>query len=126
MATPDSVGMLLLAVLATDNLSEMDDRIGSFADKEAFDPVTRKATRCRFTKQTTLRKALAVALADDELSAVLNIELARKAMTVRLIDKDDLLKPSWFGRPSNGGGIELMASFRDLHALSLELEEARR
>ena len=120
----NSVGMMLLAVLATDNLSEMDDRIAAFAYKEAFDPVTRKATRCRFTKEKTLRKALAAALADDKISAILNIELARKAMTVRLIDIDGLLKPSWFGRPSNDGGIELTASFRDLHALSLELEEA--
>jgi hypothetical protein len=126
MATPDSVGMMLLAVLATDNLSEMDDRIASFADKEAFDPVARKATRCRFTKEKTLRKALAAALADDNISATLNIELARKAMTVRLIDIDGLFKPSWFGRPSNDGGIELTASFRDLHLLSRELEEASR
>ena len=78
----------------------MDDRIAAFAYKEAFDPVTRKATRCRFTKEKNLRKALAAALADDKISAILNIELARKAMTVRLIDIDGLLKPSWFGSPS--------------------------
>ncbi len=123
MATPDSVGMMLIAVLVTDNLSEMDDRIASFADKEAFDPATGKATRCRFTKEKTLRRALAAALADSKISATLNIELARKAMTARLIDIDGLFKPSWFGRPSHDGGIELKATFGDLHSLSRELEE---
>ena len=122
-ATPDSVGMMLIAVLATDNLSEMDDRIASFADKEAFEPATGKATRCRFTKEKTLRRALAAVLADSKIAATLNIELARKAMTVRLIDVDGLFKPSGFGRRSHVGGVELTATFRDLLSLSRELEE---
>jgi|tagenome__1003787_1003787.scaffolds.fasta_scaffold20710877_2 hypothetical protein len=126
MATPDSVGMILLAVLATDNLSEMDDRIASFANKEPRDPLTGKPTTCRFTKEKTLRGAVAVALADSKISATLRIELARKGMTARLVDVDGLFKPTEFGRRSHVRGVELTATFGDLHLLSRELEKVSR
>ena len=125
MATPDAVAMMLIAVLATDNLSDMDSRIGVLANREAIDRRTGKATHCRITKGKTLRQALATVLADSTKAEDLNLEIARKANTARLVDTSTLAlyQPTQFGRTAKVRGVELTAVFSDLFPLSRELEK---
>jgi hypothetical protein len=126
MATPDAVAMMLIAVLATDNLSDMDSRIGTLADQEAIDRRTGKATQCRITKGKTLREALATVLADSTKAGYLNLELARKAKTARLVDTAEAFRPTQFGRQTKIRGVELTAVFSDLLSLSRELEKVNK
>jgi uncharacterized protein YjhX (UPF0386 family) len=127
MATPDSVAIMLIAVLATDNLSEMDDRIQVFAKKRAIDPVTGKPGRCRFTGKHTLQEALTEVLADSKVSSTLSIEVTRKAKTARLISSSGGgHRTSEFGMVPLGKGVEVKATFADLSSLSRELEKVSR
>jgi hypothetical protein len=121
LATPDAVAMMVIAVLATDNLSEMDDRVAILADQEPFDRYGKKATSCPITREKTLRNALAAVLADETKAERISIELARKSKTVRLVDELGVW-PSQFGRLTKVKGVELTAVFSDLLSLSRELE----
>jgi hypothetical protein len=124
MATPDSVAMMLIAVLATDNLSETDDRIEIFAKTRAIDPNTGKPGRCRFTGKHTFHEALAEVLSDSKTCSTLSTEVSRKANTARLINSSlGSHRSSEFGRGPESRGIELKASFVDLFSLSRELEK---
>jgi hypothetical protein len=123
MATPDAVAMLLIAILATDNLSEIDDRIQALAKRRAIDPDTGKPRRCDFTGKHTLHEALTEVLSDSKTTSALSIEVARKAKTARLIRSSGELRISEFGRVPTGKGIEVKATFADLFSLSRELEE---
>jgi uncharacterized protein YjhX (UPF0386 family) len=123
MATPDSVAIMLIAVLATDNLSEMDDRIQVLAKKRAIDSVTEKPGRCRFTGKHTLQEALTEVLSDFKTYSTLSIEITRKAKTARLISSSGGgHRISEFGKPL-GKGVEVKATFADLVSLSRELEK---
>ena len=129
MTTPDAVAMLLISVLATDNLSEMNSRIGTLAHRVAFDPRTGKASHCRITGAKTLRDAVAAVLAESTKAEDLNLEIARKANTARLVDTGTLPLypiPSQFGRPAKIRGVELTAVFSDLLSLSRELEKVNK
>jgi hypothetical protein len=65
-ATPHSASLIILSALATDNLSEMDDRIMQLSRA----PTTewRKNRKCRLTKQTMFTNALAEILAHPDLA----------------------------------------------------------
>ena len=121
MATPDAVAMMLIAVMATDNLSEMDSRIAILADQEARARHGNEIAHCRITKEKTLRRALAAVLADPVKADRVHVEVARKAKTARLVD-ELLVYPVQFGRPTKVKGVELTAVFSDLLSLSRELE----
>jgi hypothetical protein len=126
MATPDSVAIMLIAVLITDNLSEMDKRIVSFAKMRAIDPHTKKPGRCRFTGKHTLQEALTEVLLDSKIAFPLSIEVLRKAKTARLVSSSGGgLRTSEFGQSPDRKGIELKATFGDLFSISRELEEVR-
>jgi hypothetical protein len=61
-ATPETVALLLTAILATDNLTEIDDRVIRLAKSRADDQ------RCPFTGAITFAKALAGLLANEGLA----------------------------------------------------------
>jgi hypothetical protein len=125
MATPGSVAIMLIAVLATDNLSDMDSRIQAFARKKSIDPNTAKPGSCRFTGKHTLLEALTEVLSDTKIASPLSIEVMRKAKTARLINSSGGgHRTSEFGQGPDRKGIELKATFGDLFSISRELEEA--
>jgi hypothetical protein len=126
MATPDAVAMMLIAALATDNLSDIDSRIGTLADQEAIDRRTGKASHCRITRTKTLREAVAAVLADSTKAEYLQVEIARKANTARLVDINEDYRPTQFGRRTKVRGVELTAVFSDLSSLSREIEKANK
>jgi hypothetical protein len=123
MATPDSVAIMLIAVLATDNLSDMDSRIQTFAKKRAIDPHTGKPGSCRFTGKHTLQEALTEVLSDSKIASPLSIEVMRKAKTARLVNSSGAHRTSEFGQGPDRKGIEFKATFGDLFSISRELEE---
>ena len=61
--TPDNLAALLLALAVTDNLSDTDERVGLLCEAK-FE----SGGQCRFTKQTTLRSAVAAVLSSEELA----------------------------------------------------------
>jgi hypothetical protein len=65
-ATPLNASLIILSALATENLSDMDDRIVQLSRA----PVTewRKKKECRLTKQTVFSSALAEMLAHPDLA----------------------------------------------------------
>lgn len=127
MATPDAVAIMLIAVLATDNLSEIDSRIQILAKKKAIDPDTGKPGSCHFTGKHTLQEALTEVLSDSKIALPLSIEVARKAKTARLISSSGgAHRVSEFGQGPHRKGVELKATFGDLHSLSRRLEEVSR
>jgi hypothetical protein len=125
MATPHSVAMMLITVLATDNLSEVDGRIEAIANLHPVDPKSGKAIVCSITNEKTLRGALAVMLGDETTAKDFTIELSRKGKSARLIDTADfsVYSPTQFGRRTRFKGVELTAEFRDLGAVSRELKK---
>jgi hypothetical protein len=124
MATPDAVAMILIAVLATDNLSEIDDRIQTLAKRKAIDPETGKPGRCRFTGKHTLHEALTEVLTYPEVPSAESIEVTRKAKTARLIrPSSGEHRISEFGKVALGKGVEVKATFADLSLLSRELKK---
>jgi hypothetical protein len=85
MATPETVAMIVLSVLVTDNLSEVDERMAVWAGLRAIEVgfikgkgEVIKVGRCHFTNEKTLHKALAKVIADS--AGNLNIEINRKMM----------------------------------------------
>ncbi len=122
MATPDSIAIMLIAVLATDNLSEMDSRIKVFAKKRSIDPQTGKPERCRFTGKLTLQEALTEVLCFPNIASTTSIEIMRKAKTARLVSSIGEHRFSEFGQSSPRKGIELTATFGELFSISRELE----
>lgn len=63
MATSETVSIVLIALLATDSLSETDERVKKLASARFLDP---KLAACPWTGQKTFRAALKFLLADDE------------------------------------------------------------
>jgi hypothetical protein len=122
MAAPNSVAIMLIAILATDNLSEMDSRIKTFAKKRAID-ATGKPVQCRFTGKLTLQEALAEVLSDSKVASTISIEVMRKAKTARLVSSSGgEHRFSDFGQSPPRKGIELKATFGDLFSIARELE----
>lgn len=61
--SPESLAVLLLALAVTDNLSDMDGRV-----RVLCEAMPTFGERCRFTKQTNLRAAVAVVLEYEDLA----------------------------------------------------------
>jgi hypothetical protein len=128
MATPDTVAMIVLSVLVTDNLSEVDERMAVWAGLRAIEAKFIKdqggeilrVGRCHFTNQKTLHKALAKAIADT--GGNLEIELNRKMMIADIVDISGQSIPSRFGRIHPGSGVQLKATFNGLFNLGQLLE----
>jgi hypothetical protein len=79
-ATSPAVALLLIAVLATDNLSETDDRIRGLMDAA---PVRGK--RCPLTRMPTFLDAMAAILLSKNLSRrVINVTVSRNDGTARV------------------------------------------
>jgi hypothetical protein len=82
-ASPESVAMLLLSVLATDNLSEIDRRVADLANTKAWTHRSRR--RCSLTRQPTFFTALTSILANPKMAQrVQGIEVHRKRLTAHL------------------------------------------
>lgn len=126
MATPDSVAMMLIAVLATDNLSEMDSRIKNLAKKKAIDPHTGNARPCPVTGEFVLQEALTVVLSRSNVASNMSIEVLRKAKTARFVSSSNGVdRFSDFGQSAPRKGIELKATFGELGSIARELEGVR-
>jgi len=127
MATPDTVALIVLSILVTDNLSEVDERMAVWADLRAIEErfikgqgVILRVGRCHFTNQKTLHKALAKVITDT--GGNLEIELNRKMMIADIVDMSGQSAGSRFGRIHPGAGIQLKATFDGLFTLGQLLE----
>ncbi len=116
-ATPETVAMLVAATLATDNLSDTDDRVRRLSK-------SRTKERCKLTGKTTFLDAFTAILASRDLAErVHTIEVDRTALSAE-ISFDFTSKASSrsrFGKPTGtfinlsvvarlpGWGAELLA-----------------
>jgi hypothetical protein len=97
-ATPEHVAMLLIAVLATDNLSDIDDRVVDLANAE-FDSRLEKS--CLLTGKRTFKEALASILAADAMPRDVNISVSRADLAATIFyyrGRRKHLEASRFGR----------------------------
>ena len=127
MATPGTVAVMLISVLVTDSLSEMDDRILKFLSLRCRDVgigenPRQKDVPCHFTGERTLYRAVRAALADGDISATLGLEVLRKEMIARIVDHSDPNLDSVFGLKTSPTNIEHVVSFWNLFSLSCELD----
>ncbi|MCK1657121.1 hypothetical protein [Bradyrhizobium sp. 151] len=117
MATPDAVAMVLLSVLVTDNLSEVDERIATWASLRArnWDEKTGsfKVGTCHLTKQKTLHKAISRIIANSihDGTGSLEVSVQRGRMSARVIDVSGQSISTSFGHGEAGHGVQLSASF---------------
>lgn len=121
MATPDAVAMVLLSLLATDSLSEVDERIASWAELKAIEEKlpSPRIGRCHLTGQKTLHKALAHCLSpDSHAQSYYHVEVNRKAMIADIIDPSGEFVRSRFGRAIESDGIQLKAVFNGIFNLA--------
>lgn len=78
-ATPHGIALVVLSVLATDNLSEMDERIAALARAPIDEWHKRKI--CRLTRKTTFVNALAEVIRHPELAQrVRSVEVERQGV----------------------------------------------
>lgn len=116
MATPDAVAMVLLSVLVTDNLSEVDERIATWASLRArkWDDKAGsfKVGTCHLTKQRTLHKAISQIIADSvHGTGNLEVSVQRGRMAGSIADVSGQSLPASFGHGVAGRGVQLSASF---------------
>ena len=127
MATPEAVGLMLIAVLATDNLSEIDERVLKIANSRTSrwnDPT--KPAVCHFTNKRVLKKAVAAAISDADISVGLSLEISRNAQIARLVDMSGERLDSEFGERLKRPPIELKAVYTGLFTLAVDLDLADR
>lgn len=68
-ATPDTVSMMMIAMMVTDNLSDTDERVVTLANAR-FDAVTqKKKIGCLLTGAWKFKDALAAILASEEIAS---------------------------------------------------------
>lgn len=94
-ATPEAVALLLIAVLATDNLSEIDNRVVELAGARA------DSKTCPLTGAPNLAKALAIVLSSEGIAAKVSgvvVNRATLSAQLRLRRKLDGAEFSGFGR----------------------------
>lgn len=123
MATPEAVAMVLLSVLVTDNLSEVDERMAGWASLRAIEErigLPSRLGKCHFTQARTLHKALAAMIGSGRED--LEVEVNRKMMMADIIDISGKEERSRFGRAYEGSGVHLKATFWGLHNLGQLLE----
>lgn len=112
-ATPEHVAAVLIAALATDNLSEMDDRVERLANAP-FD--ARIAESCLLTGKRTFKRALAAILAADVLPRGVSVSVSRADLTATIYyyrGRRKSLEASMFGEggwPSLQPRMEVVAN----------------
>jgi hypothetical protein len=123
-ANPDTVALMLIAVLATDNLSETDRRIVSLATARAINPSSGKSGRCKVTAERTFRGALRSMLsASGSMGIVIEVTRHEHAPSARLLDGENGIVWTEFGNQKVFEAIERKALFRKIHFLSQLLKE---
>lgn len=127
MATPATVAFLLLAILATDSLSETDERVARLADAKFAG--SGSASKCELTGASLLSDAVGALLADQEiLKSFVGIKVSRSTMSASIYftaKRSGTTKESVFGKPTMHSGLEVEAllraeAFRQI-AMALEL-----
>lgn len=127
MATPGNVGVMVLSVLVTDRLSEMDERILDFLMLRAY-PYTiygnHRPGHCPLTGERTLYRALQSILSQKTFASMAEISVDRRRRLVHLWDVDRYGEESCtFGKDSGEGWqIQHLVEFGGLFPLSCELD----
>jgi hypothetical protein len=84
-ASAETVALMIIALMVTDNLSDTDDRVQKVADA-AFAPLPGKKDRCKFTGAQDFRSALIVILESKEVArAVTSIQLLREDLSAQIV-----------------------------------------
>jgi hypothetical protein len=79
LATPETVALICISILATDNLSEMDDRIRTLASAPIHTHYKRKY--CRLTGASEFQIALSAIMGDFNLAQrVSSVQVRRKEL----------------------------------------------
>jgi hypothetical protein len=137
LASPDNVALIVIAFLATDNLSDTDKRVRRLADapfQNRFKP------RCLLTAQTSFKAAVSCILTSDATaSAVTSVDVERKNLNGTLYFQRGRRRPielSVFGAPAKpraitswppqlGLGLSVSASLdgKSLRNIGLALRE---
>ncbi|MEH2501557.1 hypothetical protein V1290_000368 [Bradyrhizobium sp. AZCC 1578] len=79
LATPETAALICISLLATDNLSEMDDRITALAHAPIHTHYKRKY--CRLTGATDFKNALSAIMGDVNLAQrVRSVDVRRKEL----------------------------------------------
>jgi hypothetical protein len=105
--TPENLALLIVAILATDNLSDTDDRVLKLAGA-AFSDKRRKV--CPLTGASTFGQALTLILAADRLAWAPNILVSRTSLSASIISVKASYKAadfSQFGSPTSNGYDQL-------------------
>jgi hypothetical protein len=104
-ASPRSVGLIILSMLASDSLSGMDDRIEAVANAPL--DTWRKRKPCRLTKQTKFIDALSAVLADYRL-----------AQRVQIISVNRQLRQATIGWQQKVSGDFALSRFEQIDLIS--------
>ena len=123
-ATPNSMAMLLITLLASDSLSETENRAKVFAKLKSVTDGDWKPTRCSLTDKPTFASALACVLGSKSLSEkVFAVMVSRNGPSASIFYRGEGANvQSLFGnfkpRPAAAGVIDVQAQI-DGHRLRL-------
>jgi hypothetical protein len=127
LATPETVALIVLSILVTDSLSEVDERMATWAGLRAIEHHIRRGKgeilrvgKCRLTGQKTLHEALTKVIAD--FAGGIEIEVYRKQMVADLFEMSGNSIRSRFGHSDPGGGIQVKGTFSGLYSMGMLLE----
>jgi hypothetical protein len=125
LATPDSVGIMLIAVLATDNLSEVDQRAVVLARQRARKPGSGEISLCGLTGKSTFREALEAILAEPGKAREVVVEVTRHDRKPFATLTSKWTNSGWseFGTTTDREPIIRKAVFQNFYPLALKLEE---
>lgn len=86
-ATADTVAMLLIAIMVTDNLSDTDGRVGKLAHAQVVGrgPLKRQKARCGLTGRRDFKGALIAILRSTEFPTSLVVEVSRNNLAASII-----------------------------------------
>jgi len=117
------VGLILLSILVTDNLSDVDESLAGWVGMRAIETKLSgpKVGKCHITGQPTLHQAIAWLLSKDERSGF-EIEINRKNQTAEIRDFSGEFLPSVFGKWKARNGVEIIARYADTFSLGQWLE----
>jgi hypothetical protein len=85
-ATAETVAMLLIAVMVTDNLSDTDDRVRKLANAQVVGRgmLKRQKARCRLTGKRDFKSALISILRSKEYPAFILVQVSRTYLTAKI------------------------------------------
>jgi hypothetical protein len=85
-ATAETVAMLLIAMMVTDNLSDTDDRVQKLAEAQVVGRgrLKRQKPRCRLTGKRDFKSALISILRLKDFPAFILIEVSRTKLTAKI------------------------------------------